>query len=217
MLDGRYIDNRLRKLYTGDLPLQSMMQVSFGVNRDLRDHPHWVTYLLDAPQLIAGQERTEVSVQHYAFDPSLAPAGKSALTVLLKSDYDYWQRIYGRRLYDTEQVQVAEQLLDLIEQYHLGVRNDLEVTDVATPVSFERYTGNWQGSTCGWLLTPDTMRLMIQGLPKTLPGLRNFYLAGQWVEPGGSVTLAAASGRNAVQMVCAAAGRDFTGAPLSVA
>jgi phytoene dehydrogenase-like protein len=217
MLDGRYIDNRLRKLYTGDLPLQSMMQVSFGVNRDLRDHPHWVTYLLDAPQLIAGQERTEVSVQHYAFDPSLAPAGKSALTVLLKSDYDYWQRIYGRRLYDTEQVQVAEQLLDLIEQYHLGVRNDLEVTDVATPVSFERYTGNWQGSTCGWLLTPDTMRLMIQGLPKTLPGLRNFYLAGQWVEPGGSVTLAAASGRNAVQMICAAAGRDFTGAPLSVA
>jgi phytoene dehydrogenase-like protein len=55
------------------------------------------------------------------------------------------------------------------------------------------------------------MRMMIQGLPKTLPGLDNFYLAGQWVEPGGSVTLAAASGRNAVQMICAADGRDFAG------
>lgn len=215
MLDGRYVDSRLRKLYTGDLPLQSMMQVSFGVARDLRDHPHWSTYLLDAPQLIAGQERTEVSVQHYAFDPTLAPAGKSAVTVLLKSEYDYWQRIYGRRLYDTEQLQVAEQLLDLIDQHHPGIRADLEVTDVATPVSFERYTGNWQGSTCGWLLTPQTMRLMIQGLPKTLPGLRAFYLAGQWVEPGGSVTLAAASGRNAVQMICAADGRDFVGCSLS--
>ena len=113
------------------------------------------------------------------------------------------------RLYDTEQLQVADQLLDLIAQHHPGIREYVEVTDVATPVSFERYTGNWQGSTCGWLLTPQTMRLMIQGLPKTLPGLRNFYLAGQWVEPGGSVTLAAASGRSAVQMICAADGRGF--------
>ncbi len=184
MLDGRYVDNRLRKLYTGDLPLQSMMQVSFGVNQDLRDQPHWITYLLDAPQLIAGEERTEVSVQHYAFDPSLAPAGKSAVTVLLKSEYDYWQRIYGRRLYDTEQLQVAEQLLDLIASHHPGIRDCVEVTDVATPVSFERYTGNWQGSTCGWLLTPQTMRLMIQGLPKTLPGLQQL-LSGRAVGGAG--------------------------------
>ena len=209
MLDGRYVNARLRKLYTGDLPLQSMMQISLGVNRDLHDHPHWITYLLAAPMLIAGREHSDISVQHYSFDPSLAPAGKSAMTVLLKSDYDYWQRIYGRRLYDTEQLQVADQLLDLIEQHHPGIRGHVEVTDVATPVSFERYTGNWQGSTCGWLLTPRTMRLMIEGLPKTLPGLRNLYLAGQWVEPGGSVTLAAASGRNAVQLICAADGRHF--------
>jgi phytoene dehydrogenase-like protein len=211
MLDGRYIDNRLRKLYMGDLPLQSMMQVSFGINAEVGRQPHWITYLLDEPTLIAGQERSDVSVQHYAFDPSLAPAGKTAMTVLLKSDYDYWQRIYGRRLYDTEQLQVAEQLLALIERHHPSIRSQVEVTDVATPVSFERYTGNWQGSTCGWLLTPQTMRLMIQGLPKTLPRLRNLYLAGQWVEPGGSVTLCAASGRSAVQMICAADGRPFEG------
>ena len=136
------------------------------------------------------------------------------MTVLLKSDYDYWQRIYGRKLYDTEQLQVADQLLAIIEQHHAGIRDEVEVTDVATPVSYERYTGNWQGSTCGWLLTPETMRLMILGMPKTLPGLGNLYLAGQWVEPGGSVTLAAASGRSAIQMICAADGKEFVGASL---
>lgn len=209
MLDGRYVDSQLRRLYMGELPLQSMMQVSFGVDGDLRQCPHWVTYLLEEPMLIAGEERSDISVQHYAYDPSLAPAGKTAMTVLLKSDYDYWQRIHGRRLYDTEQLQVAEQLLSVIERHHPGVQGRVEVTDVATPVSFERYTGNWQGSTCGWLLTPQTMRLMIQGLPKTLPRLRNLYLAGQWVEPGGSVTLCAASGRNAVQLICAADERPF--------
>ena len=34
-----------------------------------------------------------------------------------------------------------------------SVRGEIEVVDVATPLSYERYTGNWQGATCGFLLT----------------------------------------------------------------
>ena len=74
--------------------------------------------------------------------------------------------------------------------------------DEATPLSYERYTGNWLGSSCGWLLTKQTMPSMILGMRKTLPGLDNLYLAGQWVEPGGSVPVVAMSGRNAVQLIC---------------
>ena len=65
----------------------------------------------------------------------------------------------------------------------------MEFVDEATPLSYERYTGNWQGATSGFLLTKETLPMMIQGVPKTLPGLRDFYMAGQWVEPGGSVPL----------------------------
>ena len=86
---------------------------------------------------------------------------------------------------------------------------DIEFIDEATPLSYERYTGNWQGSSCGWLLTKQTMPLMIPGVDKTLPGLRNFYMAGQWVEPGGSVPLAAMSGRNAMQLICHDEGHPF--------
>ena len=81
--------------------------------------------------------------------------------------------------------------------------------DEATPLSYERYTGNWQGSGCGWLLTPRTLPLMLRGIPKTLPGLRDFYMAGQWVEPGGGLPFVAMSGRNAIQMICAHEGRPF--------
>ena len=48
------------------------------------------------------------------------------------------------------------------------------------------------------------------GDEKTLPGLTNFYMAGQWVEPGGSVPLAAMSARNVVQLICHEDGRKFT-------
>jgi phytoene dehydrogenase-like protein len=210
-LEGRYADDTLRQRYDGSLPLQPQVQVSYGVRRDLSAEPHWVTYLLDAPLEIAGLPRHEIGVKHYCFDPSLAPAGCSAVVVMLKSPYSYWQRIYGRKLYDTEQLQVADQVLDFLETLHPGLRAEVEVTDVATPLSFERYTGNWQGATCGFLLTKETMRMMIQGVDKTLPGLRNFYMAGQWVEPGGSVPTAAMSGRQAIQLICDADGREFGG------
>ncbi len=208
-LEGRYVDKGLRQRYDGSLPIQSQVQVSYGVRRDLSADPHWVTYLLDKPVTIAGLERTEIGVKHYCFDPSLAPPGCSAVVVMLKSPYSYWQRIYGRKLYDMEQLQVADQVLDFLETLYPGLRADVEVTDVATPLSFERYTGNWQGATCGFLLTKATMRMMIQGVDKTLPGLSNFYMAGQWVEPGGSVPTAAMSGRQAIQLICAVDGKEF--------
>ena len=209
MLGGEYTNRKIRHLYDGDMPMHTQVQVSLGVNRDLSKEPHWVTYLLDEPLLIAGEERYEVGVKHYCFDPGLAPAGKSSVIFMLRSNYGYWQRIYGRRLYDTEQDQVSEILIDFLDGIYPGIKEQVEVIDEATPLSYERYTGSWQGATTGWLLTKETMMMMIQGMDKTLPGLDNLYLAGQWVEPGGSVPIVAMSGRNAVQMICHEEDKEF--------
>jgi hypothetical protein len=35
-------------------------------------------------------------------------------------------------------------------------------------------------------------------------------MAGQWVEPGGGIPMAVLSGRQAVQLICADARREFT-------
>jgi phytoene dehydrogenase-like protein len=50
---------------------------------------------------------------------------------------------------------------------------------------------------------------MLAGMRKTLPTVSHFYLAGQWVEPGGSVPVVAMSGRNTVQEICAEDKREF--------
>jgi phytoene dehydrogenase-like protein len=210
MLEGAFTNRSIRRMYDGHLRTHSMMQISLGVERDLSAHPHWITHLLDEPVLVAGEPRSEIGIKHYCFDPSLAPAGQSVIEAIVRSDYSYWQRIYGRRLYDTEQSQVSGIILNYLERWYPGIRSEIDFVDEATPLSYERYTGNWMGSTCGWLMTKETMPMLIKGIPKTLPGLRNFYMAGQWVEPGGSVPLAAASGRGAIQLVCAADGKKFT-------
>jgi phytoene dehydrogenase-like protein len=78
-------------------------------------------------------------------------------------------------------------------------------------LTYERYTGNWQGSMEGWMLTTKTMSYMMSGktMKKTLPGLENFYMIGQWVEPGGGVHTAANSARTLVQILCHKHGIPF--------
>jgi phytoene dehydrogenase-like protein len=39
-------------------------------------------------------------------------------------------------------------------------------------------------------------------MDKSLPGLKNFYMIGQWVEPGGGLPPAIMSGRNVTQIIC---------------
>ncbi len=210
MLGGEFTNRKIRRMYDGHLPTHQMCQVSLGVNRDLSSEPHWVTHLLQEPILLAGEERHEIGVKHYCFDPSLAPTGKSVVELIIRTNYAYWQRIYGRRIYDTEQRQVSDIILKQMDKWLPGILGDIEFVDEATPLSYERYTGNWMGATTGWLLTKETTPMMILGVPKTLPGLEDFYMAGHWVEPGGTVTLAAASGKSAIQLICAEDGVNFT-------
>ncbi len=210
MLRGEYFNRKIRRLYDGHLPFSTQLQVSVGVKRDLSTEPHLVNYLLDRPRVIAGQEHDRIGIRHYGFDPSMAPGGNSAIVMTLDTDYEYWQRIYGRTIYDDEQIQEADMLIDLLEEIYPGIQNDIELTDVATPLSYERYTGNWRGSICGWLLTPRTLPMNVMGIRNTLPGLDNFYMAGQWVEPGGGLPIVALSGRNVIQQICAEDTKEFT-------
>jgi len=209
LLGGEFVNRKIKRSYDGNLPIHAQLQVSYGVKRDLSAEPHWVTYLLDEPLMIAGEKRFELGVKNYCFDPSLAPTGKSTVILIPRTNYSYWQHIYGHKLYDLEQIQVSDAIKGFLEKIYPGIGGQIEVDDVATPVSYERYTSNWHGSSCGWLLTKQTMRMMIQGMSKTLPGLRNFYMAGQWVEPGGMVPICAMSGRNAIQLICNSDGRLF--------
>jgi hypothetical protein len=82
------------------------------------------------------------------------------------------------------------------------------VVDVATPVTVERYTGNWQGLQA-WGAPTSGMMTMVKGLSRTLPGLANFHMVGQWAGATIGVSTAAAMGRKLVQRLCKAQRRAF--------
>ncbi len=202
MLDGRYVDKKIRSYYE-TLPLgTSVVLVALGVSRQFPDLPHsgiGIIYPLKEPVTIGGKETSQLRPMIYNFDPTLAPQGKTLLRVVLPADYEYWKEVQndGSR-YKEEKQKVAETIIDLLEQRFPGISSEVEMCDVATPLTLERYTGNWKGSIIGWDITTQTAFVT---MPKALPGLRNFWMAGQWVEPGGGIPMVALSGRNVIQLI----------------
>jgi phytoene dehydrogenase-like protein len=209
LLGGDYVNRRIHQLYDGHLPIHSQFQISLGVNRCFADQPPWVTHLLDQPITLAGEDHYEVGVKHYGLDPTLAPPGKSVVQVLLTTRYSAWQQRYDQGDGQAAGTQAATDLLQRLESLYPGLGNAIEVMEVTTPLSNERHTGNWQGASCGWLLTHETLPLMIKGVPKRLPGLSNFSMVGHWTEPGGSLPIVAMSGRNMMYEICHEDGRNF--------
>ena len=113
--------------------------------------------------------------------------------------------------YKEEKQHIADMVVSAMEARLPQIAGNVEVVDVATPITYKRFTNNWQGSFEGWLLTTDNMSSMVgKGMSKTLPGLDNFYMIGQWVMPGGGLPPAAQSGRDIIQIICHRDKKSFT-------
>lgn len=212
MLEAKYINDEIRGYYK-ELPIfRPLVQVSMGVNGDYSSKPHALLVQLQEPITIAGEAREIMMIRHYCYDPTLAPQGKSVVEVSYPCEYAYWKALGDEpEKYETEKKQISLTVMQQIDKVYPGFSDQVEVVDVATPLTYERYTGNWQGSMEGWMMTPRTMAMSFTGksMSKTLPGLKHFYIIGQWVEPGGGVSTAALSARNAMQLICHEDKRPF--------
>jgi phytoene dehydrogenase-like protein len=206
MLDGRFLDRKTARSYRHEAICPSALQLSFGVRMDLSAMPHNRCFHLGRKLVLAGTETDSLTVRHYGYDPAMAPAGCTALVCHLNGDYAWWARL-DRKAYEAAKNEVVEQVLSLLEERIPGFRQAVEAADVATPLSFARYTGNREGSIMGWATEIGSMTRQRR---RTLPGLRGFYMAGQWVESGGGLPPAVLSGRQVAELICRQDGRPFT-------
>jgi phytoene dehydrogenase-like protein len=203
MLEGRYVDDTVRGYYEKIPIFTPIVFAAFGVNREFKEVPQMISGLtigLEHPVDIGGRSQARLHVRINNFDPTMAPAGKTVLVCMIDSDYDYWKKLRSEPArYRAEKDMVVQTITAILERRFPGISKQVEMSDIATPVTFERYTGNWKGCYEGFLTTPKTQRM---NLRKTLPGLDHFYMAGQWVSPGGGLPSGVMTGRHVVQIIC---------------
>ncbi|MGZ4862723.1 MAG: phytoene desaturase family protein [Halobacteriota archaeon] len=213
MLKGRHKSAKIQAYYATPVERQDMtVHVSFGVNRDLSAEPHALVLFLEQPLDVMDSEIDRLDVELSSHDPSMSPGGKGVIKVVLNSSFAYWKELYPKHeLYEVEKSRLAETIASALERRFPGFGEQVEIIDVATPMTFERYTGAWHGFQ-SWLPGEGTATLLNalrgKGWCRTLPGLKNFYMIGQWA---GDVGLpnTATSGRNLVKHLCKSERRRF--------
>jgi phytoene dehydrogenase-like protein len=123
---------------------------------------------------------------------------------MVPTDYDWWAT--RRSGYQSAKDGAAYTVLAQLEPHFPGIRDAVRMIDVATPLTYWNMARSWRGAYEGWMPNTDSFFGHVE---KTLAGVEGFYMAGQWVEPGGGVPTALMSGRQVIQLVCHDDGTEF--------
>ena len=213
MLNGLYLEPQHQELFRKAKIFSSSVQVSFGVNMDLSSEPDCIaqTFKLNVPLIIGNQKADWLMVRNYSFDPTLAPKGKSVVECMFMiDDFEYWESLYSNKsAYEEEKARIAKTVSDELNNIYPGFSDRIEVTDVLSPMTYVRYTGNYRGAYMTWVMTPYLMKNH-RVVKKTLPGLKNFWLSGMWIQPPGGVPTGAKTSRDIVQLICRQDKRKFS-------
>lgn len=208
MLEGRYVNQKIKDRFN-EMPLITpTMIVSFGVATVYKEAPWLSVIRLKRPFTIGDKTVDMLTVRVFNYSDAFAPPGKTALVVMADSEWDYWKDLReDLPRYQAEKERVANEVLSRLETQYPEITSKVEIRDVATPYTLWRYTFNHRGAYMGWLPTRKSLMTKIK---RTLPGLSNFYMAGQWVVPGGGIPACLFSGRHAIELICRQEGRKFT-------
>jgi all-trans-retinol 13,14-reductase len=166
------------------------VELFLGLKRDPRElgfrgENYWIFSSFDHDQMCAGRDdllQGRAPMAYLSFpslkDPRahshtaeiLAPFSHRALETFREEP---WRR--RGTDYESAKARITQALLDIVEKQHPGFRDLVAYAELATPLTFEHFTGAPSGTIYGYPATPDKFRKTWLA-PKT--SIRNLYLTG---------------------------------------
>ena len=125
-------------------------------------------------------------------NPFMAPKGHHIVVVYVPVPY----RIEGSTWKDKKQ-EFTQRVINLAEKAIPGLKQNIVMTDAATPDTLVRYTGNTGGGVAGWASTPEADALR----PSNKTPIEGLFLAGHWTFPGPGTGSAIQSGWLTASMI----------------
>lgn len=204
LLGGRYDAETTRERMAKWKMFDPIVLASFGVAATYDAAPS-ILVLDGLPPFLSGERSIEtLSIRVCNDDPSFAPRGHTVIQALVPADYEWWATRGSH--YGAAKDALADTLLTTLSPHFRDMRAAIRMTDIATPLTFWGMARSWRGAYEGWMPNAESV---IGHVKKKLSGLEGFYMAGQWVEPGGGVPTAVMSGRQAIQLLCSDQDRSF--------
>lgn len=203
LLLGQYslptISHKIKKPET--YPTPSCCLLGYAIDKNLKI-PTPYSFKCE-PFYVGGLYIDHITVRNYAYDESFDRDNKTTMTVLLDQynfNYDFWKNLRKNPSeYNKYKEDVAKAVTSRIIKHIPEIKESIELLDVATPITLNRYTNATRGAYMGFLFTHKKKMFAYNG---HVPGLKNFYLSGQWLQAPGGLPLAMANGKFAIQRIC---------------
>jgi len=156
------------------------------------DHDKSFQYCLDGDYKNSGI----LVSNHSRLDPGLAPQGKSTLSAMALDNYANWDKL-TKQDYLKKKKEFADIILARLEKYLLGISGTVEVLEVATPKTMERFGGLPEGAIYGFAQTVGQASISRLGQKTRIRGL---FLSGAWTQPGAGIHACLVSGNDAADL-----------------
>jgi len=202
-LENKYSDEYFKKRYYNekDYLLLTGTYVSFGTTVDLSGYPHNVFVKTKSPLQLNNTVLNNFNVKIYNFDSKFTHEGKTVMAILLtENEFDYWKSLKENtpEKYKEEKQRIADWAMEGIIDVFPELEGKFDMTDVATPLTFNRYCNSFRGAYMSFIPYGNVKMEFHKG---RIEGLKNLFLAGQGAIPVGGLPLAAIAGKFAVQRV----------------
>lgn len=198
LIGKQYMDAKWRSCYadTEKYPLFSAVQAAFMVDRETYDESG--TIFFDCPPFETGGKKVDrISVKSYEYEPEFAPTGKVVLQVNVPQfdkEYLYWKKL-TKEEYESQKKEAVKAIEERLLIQFPKLQGHMEFLDCWTPLTYERYCNAYHGAYMGFITKKGVKSFRVKG---TVKGIKNLYIASQWIMAPGGLPVAVTAGKFAI-------------------
>ncbi len=189
-------------------PIYTYTTAVFKVAADLSGAPLSHKIYTDKP-ITLETDNHSVVYRNYSYDKTLkTDDGHTIVQATLSGDddtYFWWENVKNSGQYKAKKAEIAQRMLELYLEKYPELEGKIEIIDIFTPLTYQRYLNGRHGSFQAFVQTSRGKSMMQKG---TI-GLDGFILSGQWILQSGGLPPAAITGKFAAQRICRADKKKF--------
>ena len=204
LLPANYMPKKLKKCYDDKehFSVFSKYHAAFLVDGKMNVDPD-TTFWESEGLKVWDREIKDVGFICYDYDPTITPEGKTSIQMKLfqyGKEVDNWFELAkDPEKYEAKKYEVAHALMALIEKQYPETAGKIKILDVWTPVTYAKHCNAYRGAYMAFVADKDTKTVTTPGVIK---GLKNVFLAGQWLMGSGGLPPATAQGKYAAWRIC---------------
>ncbi len=213
LLNGKYPDSEFETRYNNpaDYPLASNIYLGIGYQDKIESIPRTLKFAVENLDIKENNKPLDfLQMTHYNYEPDFAPENCTVITFAINQyepELAKWEDLVkDKPAYNQEKNRIGQAVISAMEGRFPEMQGKLELLDVATPQTYQKYCNAYRGAFMAFWPTLQGKELSHSG---KINGLDNIWLSGQWLQPPGGLPTALITGKDTIMRICKQEKVDF--------